>query len=93
MSAEERPVDWIDGARSVGLGPAGLRGYIAATTVDPNGDMHLVLVDVAAIDQRTYRPTCPEAPHEQLGPLPLDVVKRVAIAQRNHQSNNEGTQQ
>lgn len=74
----------IDNARSAHLCAAGLPGYVAATAIEADGAEHLVLVQAGSVGDKAvrYNPACPEVEHEQLGPLPLDVVRRITISRR-----------
>src|SRR5262249_25882299 len=77
---------YVDLDRSVCLCAAGEPDYLAATMVDADGVTHLVLVDRGSLGDRavTFAPGCPQAVHEQLGALPLEVLCRIVIAARRH---------
>jgi len=85
--------DWLDLTRSASLGDVGLPDYLAAATVNSNGDTGLVLVRRDRIDDpaATYSAACAQAPHEQLGPLPLEFVRRLT-ASRGRQRTEGGDQ-
>lgn len=76
----------IDNHRTACLCDVGQDDYVAATAIAADGTEHLVLAARAAIGDLdvVYDPTCSVVAHEQLGPLPLDVVKRIAVASRTH---------
>jgi hypothetical protein len=75
---------YIDGNRSVPLEDVGGGQYLAATLI--GGDFtFLALVDTEHIDEGAPLDRhCYGAQHEQLGKLPIEFVKRIAIAQRVH---------
>lgn len=70
--------DWIDHERSACLCDVGCADYIAATVVSPDGEPRLILAcrDEVGTDA-TYRIDCPDAPHEQTGPLPTEYTNRI----------------
>ncbi len=73
----------VDPVRSVHLYDVGGPGYLAATAIQPDGDTHYVIARLNRLgEEEPYRPTCPEVEHEQTGALPLEFVKRIAVAQR-----------
>lgn len=74
----------IDAARTTALFDVGAPEYDAATVIGGDGNAHLVLVCRSNIGDETalYDSRCLDVKHEQLGPLPLNVVKRITIAQR-----------
>jgi hypothetical protein len=76
----------IDNDRTACLCDVGQDDYVAATAIAADGTEHLVLAEQASINDPTvvYDPTCSDVAHEQPGPLPLDVVKRITIAERTH---------
>jgi hypothetical protein len=76
----------LDYARSARLSDAGAHGYIAAEILSADGSRHLVLAQLDRIgDERAlYDPQCPNAVHEQLGELPLEFMRRIAISSRLH---------
>ena len=75
--------DLIDGHRTCFLADVGLPGYVAAVTVSADGSEHLVLARLEQLrDDTRYDSRCPDVLHDQTGPLPLEVVKRIAIAIR-----------
>jgi hypothetical protein len=78
--------DLIDEVRTACLCDVGAPGYLAATAVDPDGQTRFVIADLRRIDDDTarYDRHCRDVPHEQLGPLPLEYVKRLTISQRHH---------
>jgi hypothetical protein len=85
--------DIIDRRRSAHLSDVGAPDYDAATAIAPDGTEHLVLAKRSIIGDLSagYDPTCEDVAHEGLGPLPLDVVRRIAVSQRTHPK--EGKQQ
>lgn len=73
----------VDPARTAHLCDVGGSGYLAATAVSPDGTSHLVLARLDLLGKEaSYEPACPEALHEHEGQLPLDFVRKIAIAQR-----------
>lgn len=74
----------IDDDRSACLCDAGLPGYVAAVAVAADGRTDLVLANEELVgdDRHTYNHATPEARHEQLGPLPLEYVRRITINNR-----------
>jgi hypothetical protein len=78
--------DLIDDLRSCCLCDVGQPAYIAVTAVAADGSSHLLLAEAGFVGDEsvTYDPTCAAVAHEQLGPLPLGVVRRITIAQRTH---------
>jgi hypothetical protein len=81
--------DWelIDGDRTVGLSDVGAPGYFAATVITGTGETHYVLAQYERLgdDTARYEFNCPAASHEQLGPLPLEYVRRLTISRRRPQ--------
>jgi hypothetical protein len=63
-----------------------LPGYAAVEAVDTCGATHylLALVDAIGDEHIRYDPTCSDVIHDQLGPLPLEFVRRITISQRTH---------
>lgn len=78
--------NFIDNRRTAYLCDVGQPDYIATIALDTDGAEHLVLAQQTAIGDPnvTYDVGCAAAAHEQLGPLPLDVVKRITISSRTH---------
>ncbi len=77
--------DLVDSYRSVGLADVGAPEYLAATAVSADGASHLVLARLDGLNDPNVRcdATCSDTPHEQLGQLPLEFVKRITITRRN----------
>jgi hypothetical protein len=75
-------VSVIDPARSTCLCDVGRPDYLAATAVAADGSNHLLLAHVDDIGDEsvTYNHRCPDAPHEQPGPLPPQWGSRVLLA-------------
>ncbi|BBY35885.1 hypothetical protein MMAN_58010 [Mycobacterium mantenii] len=72
----------IDHRRSVALCDVGSH-YIAATVIDSDGIDYLMLASPDDIGTCTlYDPTCVLAVHEQVGKLPLEYVRRIAVSRR-----------
>lgn len=71
----------IDSARSACLCDVGCTTYLAATTVDTDGQVNLVLAERNSIGDETvrYDANCPAVAHEQPGPLPPRWRDRVAL--------------
>ncbi|BCZ24749.1 4Fe-4S Wbl-type domain-containing protein [Mycobacterium senriense] len=82
----EHPGALIDHERTVRLCAAGRPDYWAAFCVTASGDEHLVLAKHSAIGDpaERYDSTCRGVAHEQLGPLPLEFVRRLTISRRTH---------
>ncbi|UXA14079.1 hypothetical protein KXD97_10025 [Mycobacterium sp. SMC-8] len=76
----------IDAARSVCLRDGGAPEYLAVTAVANDGSEHLVLAQRDSINDDTavYDATCCDVAHEQLGPLPIEYVRRFTISRRAH---------
>lgn len=76
----------IDDHRSACLCDVGGRDYAAVVAVDIDGAAYLLLAHRGSLGDESVRfdVTCPEAPHDQAGPLPLEYVRRIAAAQRTH---------
>lgn len=74
----------------ISLEDVGAPGYGAATAIDHNGDTHLLIVHLDALGdwQARYDPDCTDAIHEQLGPLPIEYIRRLTIALRAHRRDN-----
>lgn len=74
----------IDPVRSMCLCDVGAPEYRAVVAVDAQGVEHLVLAKVDRINDDAARVDtgCAAAEHDQAGPLPLDVLRRVTIAVR-----------
>ena len=62
----------------------GAPDYLAATAVAADGSSHLLLAraEDIGVESATYDPTCSTVAHEQLGPLPLEVVRRITATRR-----------
>jgi len=76
---------YVDGPRTVSLHDVGGYNLLAATVIGTDYTA-LVILDADHLHDGTPMtdPQCRDVQHEQLGALPLDVVKRIAIAQRRH---------
>jgi hypothetical protein len=76
--------DLIDGRRSCFLADVGGAGYVAAVTVSAAGSEYLVVAHIDSLrdDTAGYDAACSDVVHEQLGALPLEYVRRIAIASR-----------
>lgn len=78
MSADEESI--IDNARSWCLCVAGRddHDFIAAVAVGVDGSEHLVLAERSTLGKEDvrYHPGCPDVEHEQIGPLPIEFVRR-----------------
>jgi hypothetical protein len=74
----------IDHARSACLCDVGLPDVTASVCVTEDGHVDLVLINTRLLgDERfAYNPTTPEAPHDQLGQLPIAFVKRITVSRR-----------
>ena len=65
---------------TVCLCDAGLVGWEAVEVITPDGGRHLLLANPDAIND-CYRSTADVAPHEETGPLPASVRRRLAAVQ------------
>jgi hypothetical protein len=74
----------VDRHRSADLDDVGGRGLTVAVTVDDTGTEHLVIVKRCNLGDRATGFSRFSPDHEMLGPLPLEFLRRVAIAQRIH---------
>lgn len=76
----------IDSDRTTCLCDAGRPDYWAALVVAADGSEHLVLVEQGSIGDETvrYDRTCSTVVHEQLGALPIEFVRRIAVSTRTH---------
>lgn len=76
----------VDSARQACLGGHGSPGYTALVAVDREGRDWLLLAEEASLGDSEVRAdwSCTAVAHEQLGALPLDVVRRITIATRTH---------
>ena len=74
-------VDWHQAAC---LCDAGQPDYLGAVVVDAAGAQHLALVETEAIGDESVGldARCRGVAHEQLGPLPLEYTRRLAVACR-----------
>ena len=74
-----RHVSLVDYARTACLCAASNADYLAALVVEADGTERLVLVEKASIGDPDagYNAACPDAPHEQTGPLPSVFKRRV----------------
>jgi hypothetical protein len=66
-------------SRSQTLCDVGGDGYLAAAVIGPDGVEYPLVVDFALIGDPdvTFNPNCPDAPHEQVGPLPAPWRRRI----------------
>lgn len=82
----------IDPGRTAFLCDVGGRGFLAATAVRPDGTSHLVVacLDVLGDADTKYDSACAHVEHEQVGPLPLEYVRRLTISRRRQRT--EGSQ-
>ena len=96
MTHECNDDDLIDGRRTVRLADVGCADYVAAAAIKPDGSEHLVLARLDQLGDDTasgYDADCPQATHEQLGPLPLEFVRRLTISRRrSRRGSTEGSQ-
>jgi hypothetical protein len=77
--------DILDASRSASLGDVGMPGYHACTVIGPDGDERLVLANLYALNDPSVRFSTNSVEHEQLGELPIDYVRRIAISRRRSQ--------
>ena len=76
----------IDGTHSVCLCNVGAPDYYAALVIASDGTQHFALAKISAIGDEAvqYDASCATVAHEQLGALPLDVIRRITICHRNN---------
>jgi hypothetical protein len=76
----------LDDLRTACLCDARAPGLLAATAIAADGSEHYLLALRVAIGDESarYDPTTPQAPHEQLGELPSEFVRRLTVAARTH---------
>jgi hypothetical protein len=79
----ERPGAWIDYERTCCLCDTG-HTYAAAVVVTEDGTEDFLLIEHAAVNKRGYNRDCLDAPHEQVGPLPIEFVRRITISRCRH---------
>lgn len=74
----------IDPDRWCCLCDVGNPDYAAAVAIAADGTQHFVLAHRDSIGDPdvVYASSCPAAPHEQRGDLPLEYVRRITIASR-----------
>jgi hypothetical protein len=77
---------FLDPNRSACLCDVGAPGYLAATCIDADGSEHLVVACDAAVGTPAgrWRAGGGDVPHEQLGALPIEFVRRLTISRRTH---------
>lgn len=80
----EHPGALIDYERTACLCSAGRPDYLAAVCVTASGNEVLWLVSVNELDAEHPRRGNGDQPHEQLGPLPIEFVRRFTISRRTH---------
>lgn len=86
MTDHQQHGDFIDPDHTACLCDVGNPDYVAAIAIGPDGDQRLILAKRDAIgdpDVR-YDPNSVGVAHEQLGPLPLEFVRRITISSRMH---------
>jgi hypothetical protein len=76
----------VDPRRAACLCDVGGPGLIATVVIDADGTEHLVLAEADRIGDENTRVDvgCRDAVHEQLGPLPPGVLRRIATVRRTH---------
>jgi len=74
---------FIDGNRTCSLHSQGGHDLLAATVIGADAT-YLAIVDADRLGDGTplRDPHCRAVAHEQLGPLPADTARRIALAQR-----------
>ncbi|OSC32051.1 hypothetical protein B8W69_02845 [Mycobacterium vulneris] len=80
----EHPGALIDHKRTACLWSAGRPDYWAAVCVNASGDDVLWLISVDELDAEHPRHGNGDQPHEQLGPLPIEFVRRLTISRRTN---------
>lgn len=81
MSVDDAHI--VDGSRTRCLCDVGGPGYWAATAVAADGSEYLVIAELDSLgDGAPYDAACSTVGHEQLGPLPLEYVRRLTVAVR-----------
>jgi hypothetical protein len=78
--------DYIDPGRWFYLDDVGSPEYLAAVAIGPDGEQRLILAHHDSIGDPDvcYDPTCSAVRHEQLGPLPIETVRKITISVRSH---------
>jgi putative component of membrane protein insertase Oxa1/YidC/SpoIIIJ protein YidD len=76
--------DFIDPDHTACLCDVGSPDYIAAIAIGPDCDQRLILAmrDAIGDPDVRYDPTCSDVGHEQLGALPIEIVRRITISGR-----------
>lgn len=92
MKKTDDDMELLDFAGSACLCDIGGGEYIAAVAVGADGEQRLVLAERGSVGDEAvrYDPTCSEATHEQLGPLPLEYVRRLTISRRGSHAHRCG---
>jgi hypothetical protein len=72
----------VDRHRSVDLDDVGGPGRILAIAVDSAGAEHLGVIERRTLGDRATGFSMGWPEHENVGALPIDVLQRIAIAQR-----------
>jgi hypothetical protein len=82
----------VDSRRSACLCDVGAPGLTAAACVDPDGQVDYALIRESLMGDPRYPflPWTPDAPHEQLGALPIEFVRRITAAAHNHRGTRDG---
>lgn len=77
-------VDAIHAARSVALTDVGSPDYLAVTLITAAGETRFALARRDKVGDLTarYDDSCPDAPHEVDGLLPLEYIQRITTSQR-----------
>jgi hypothetical protein len=72
----------LDAHRTARLDDVGAAGYLAATVVTEDGQQMFALANASAVNDPAALIdfACREVAHEQLGPLPIRWMHRVALA-------------
>ncbi len=76
---------YIDGARTASLHDVGGTNLLAATLVGADY-VCLAIVDTEQLggDGAMFDPRCRSVEHEQIGPLPVEYVRRLTVSQRRN---------
>jgi hypothetical protein len=77
-------VDAIDAARSATLADVGSPDYLAVTLITATGETRFALARRDKVGDLTarYDDSCPDAPHEADGLLPLEYLRRITTNRR-----------
>jgi hypothetical protein len=83
-----------DPRRSAALADVGAPDYIAATMIDTDGSWYPMLARIDALGDPTaiVDATCAHVAYEQLGPVPIELLRAITIAYRQHLAERQREQ-